>query len=57
MVGIAPNENFTPEYIQHYKGKMLIDIPEVSELVNVILALYKDAEKDNNMFDTQTDLL
>lgn len=55
LVGIAPNENFTPEYIQHYKGKMLVDIPEVSELVNVILALHKDAEKDNNMFDTQTD--
>ncbi|MCO7355892.1 DUF4932 domain-containing protein [Riemerella anatipestifer] len=53
--GIEKNVNFTKNYISKHKGKTTINIPEVSELVNIIMALHKDAEKDNNMFDTKTD--
>lgn len=52
--GIEPNVNFTKKYIKKYQGKTIVEIPEVSELVNIIMVLHKDAEKDLNMFDTQT---
>jgi hypothetical protein len=51
--GIEPNANFTKEYIEQYKGKTFVEIPEVSELVNIIMVLNKDAEKEGNMFDTK----
>lgn len=50
-----PNVNFTKKYISKNKGKTSVNIPEVSELVNIIMVLHKDAEKDNNMFDTKTE--
>lgn len=55
IVAVEPNINFTDSYIKKYKGKTIVDIPEVSELVNIIMVLHKDAEKDENMFDTSTD--
>ncbi|GET46396.1 DUF4932 domain-containing protein [Capnocytophaga felis] len=54
LVGIEPNVHFSNEYIKAHKGKNFVEIPEVSELVNILLVLHKDAEKDHNMFDTKT---
>lgn len=51
---IPPNVNFTKEYINKYQGKSIVAIPEVSELVNVLMALHPDAENEDNMFDTTT---
>lgn len=48
------NVVFSEKYIQEHKGKTKVEIPEVSELVNIIMALHKDAEKEDNMFDTKT---
>jgi hypothetical protein len=53
--GIKPNVNFTKEYIKVNDGKTIVQIPEVSELVNILMVLHKDAEKEGNMFDTNTD--
>ncbi|MFV0218831.1 DUF4932 domain-containing protein [Empedobacter falsenii] len=55
IIGIAPNVNFTKDYINKYKGKTEVAIPEVSELVNILMALHPDAEKEINMFDTKTE--
>lgn len=55
IVGIEPNVRFTEAYIREHSGKTIVDIPEVSELVNILMALHKDAEKDANMFDTKSD--
>ncbi|HLV47056.1 MAG TPA: DUF4932 domain-containing protein [Flavobacterium sp.] len=54
LVGVAPNANFSEEYIANHKGKSIVAIPEVSELVNIIMALHPDAEKEANMFGTST---
>lgn len=53
--GIKPTTNFTKKYIEKYNGKTFVEIPEVSELVNILMVLHKDAEKDGNMFDTKID--
>jgi hypothetical protein len=53
--GIKPNVNFTKEYIKVNDGKTIVQIPEVSELVNILMVLHKDSEKDDNMFDTKID--
>ncbi len=53
--GIKPILNFTKAYIQKHKGKTTVEIPEVSELVNVLVALHKDAKKDRNMIDSSTE--
>lgn len=53
ILGVKPNVNFTKEYIKLNDGKTFIQIPEVSELVNILMVLHKDAEKDKNMFDTK----
>ncbi len=55
IIGIAPNYNFTAAYIKKHKGTTIIDIPEVSELANILMALHRDAEQDNNMIDSSTD--
>ncbi len=55
IIGIKPNVNFTPAYIDANRGKVNIEIPEVSELVNILVALHKDAEKDKNMTNSDTE--
>jgi len=55
IITVKPNVNFTKSYIKKHKGKIIVDIPEVSELVNIIMVLHKDAEKDENMFDTKSE--
>jgi hypothetical protein len=52
--GVLPNLIITDDYIKKYNNRVSIEIPEVSELVNVLMALHPDAEKEGNMF--QTDL-
>lgn len=54
VIGVKPTVNFTKEYIKANDGKTFVLIPEVSELVNILMVLHKDAEKDINMFDTKT---
>jgi hypothetical protein len=54
IVGIAPNVSFSKAYIKANAGRTNVEIPEVSELVNIIMVLHKDAEKEQNMFDTKT---
>lgn len=53
--GVEPNAKFTSDYIKKYKNKTFVEIPEVSELVNIIMVLHNDAEKEENMFDTKSD--
>lgn len=55
IIGVEPNVKFTKKYIKEHQGKTIVDIPEVSELVNIIMVLHKDAEKEENMFDTKTE--
>lgn len=55
LIGEVPNVTFSPDYIKAFRGKNTVEIPEVSELINILLVLHKDAEKDHNMFDTQSD--
>lgn len=55
LVGEIPNITFSPEYIQRFRGKNKVEIPQVSELINILLVLHKDAEKDKNMFDTESE--
>lgn len=54
LLGVVSNVDFTDEYIEKYKNKTIVAIPEVSELVNIIMALHPDAENEGNMFDTTT---
>lgn len=54
IIGIKPNVNFTPEYIKNNKGKVKVEIPQVSELVNILVALHKDSKKDKNMTNSNT---
>jgi hypothetical protein len=54
LEGIKPNVNFSSDYIKQNRGKTIVAIPEVSELVNILMVLHKDAEKENNMFNTNT---
>ena len=49
-----PYAYFSKEYIEKYNNKSVVEIPEVSELINIIMALHKDAEKEDNMFDVST---
>lgn len=55
LTGIEPNAHFSDQYIQAHRGKISVQIHEVGELANIMLALHPDAEKDHNMFDTKTD--
>lgn len=55
FAGVEPTATFSDEYIAAHRGKNIVEIPEVSELINILLVLHKDAEKDSNMFDTKSD--
>ena len=54
LLGVPVNINFSKKYIAAHHGKTTIEIAEVSELVNVIMALHRDAEAEDNMIDTST---
>ena len=55
IIGIQPNYNFTKAYIEKNRGKTNIEITEVSELANILIALHKDVEQDKNMTDSDSD--
>ncbi len=55
MIGIPKNVNFTDEYISLHKGKVEVLIPEVHELVNIMVAISDIGQKDSNMVDMTTD--
>lgn len=53
IVATPPNVHFDQKYKDKHKGKTVVAIPEVSELVNVLMAMHPDAEKESNMFDVK----
>ena len=55
LVGKEPNITLSKRFIKENRDKIKVEIPEVSELVNIIMALHKDATKDYGMFDTKSD--
>jgi hypothetical protein len=54
IVGVPKNVNFTKEYIQAHKDKLEVEVPEVHELVNILVALSKVGRVDSNMVDITT---
>ena len=48
------NANFSDDYIQQHKGKFEVDIPEVQELANILIAISKIGQLDSNMVDMTT---
>ncbi len=55
IVGVPPNAVFTQEYIDRYRDKFIVEIKEVSELVNILVALHQDMGVDSNIVDMRTD--
>jgi hypothetical protein len=54
IIGIPKNTNFTSDYIRDHKGKFAVEIPEVHELANVLIAISKIGQLDSNMVDMTT---
>lgn len=54
ITGIASNVNFTKKYIAQNKHVTRVEIPEVHELVNIVIAIRDNATKDSNMVDFTT---
>lgn len=50
-----PYAYFSKKYIQQYDKTSIIDIPEVSELVNILMALHKYAANEDNMCNVSTE--
>lgn len=46
--------NFTNEYIKLNKNKFRVEVPEVHELVNILVAMSEVGQKDHNMVDNTT---
>lgn len=53
--GVDAGVHFSKQYIKQHKGKALVKIPPVFELVNVLMALHPHAGRDHNLFDSQSD--
>jgi hypothetical protein len=53
--GLQSNANFSTEYIQQHKGTFRVEIPEVHELANIMVAISKIGRLDSNMVDMRTD--
>lgn len=54
VVGTPKNVNFTEEYIRRHQGKSVVEVPEVHELANILVALSKVGQQDSNMVDMTT---
>ena len=54
IVGIPKNVNFSDAYIEKYKGKFQVEIPEVHELANILVAISNNGQLDSNMVDMTT---
>ena len=48
------NVNFTDEYIKNNKGKYRVEIPEVHELVNIMIAISEVGQADSNMINNRS---
>jgi len=46
---------FDEEYIKQHRGKVVVEIPEVQELVHIIFAITDTGRQDPNMVDMTTD--
>ncbi len=51
IIGLPKNVNFNPEYIKLNKGISIAEVPEVYELMNVMISLTKAASEDHNMIE------
>ena len=54
IVGIPKNVNFTKEYIRAHQGKFSVEVPEVHELANILVAISRIGQQDSNMVDMTT---
>ncbi|QCR23592.1 DUF4932 domain-containing protein [Pontibacter sp. SGAir0037] len=54
VVGVSKNVNFSKSYIKAHKGKSIIEVPEVHELANILVALSRIGQQDSNMVDMTT---
>ena len=54
IVVITKNVNFSNEYISLNKGKFAVRIPEIHELANIMIAICKIGQEDDNMIDMST---
>lgn len=54
IVGIPKNVNFSDAYIEKFNGKFQVEIPEVHELANILVAISKIGQLDSNMIDMTT---
>lgn len=51
QINTVPNFAFSKKYVQNNKGKFSFEIPEVQELVHIIIALTPTGIKDENMVE------
>jgi hypothetical protein len=54
IVGVPKNVNFTRKYIRENQGKFAVEVPEVHELANILVAISKVGQQDSNMVDMTT---
>ena len=54
VVGVPRNANFTKKYIRKHQGKYSVEVPEVHELANILVAISKIGQQDSNMVDMTT---
>ncbi|MCX2739493.1 DUF4932 domain-containing protein [Pontibacter anaerobius] len=54
IVGVPKNVNFTKKYIREHQGKFSVEVPEVHELANILVAISKIGQQDSNMVDMTT---
>lgn len=54
IVGIPKNVNFSDDYIREHNGKISIEIPEVHELVNILIAISKTGQRDRYLVNKKT---
>ncbi|MFD2248374.1 DUF4932 domain-containing protein [Pontibacter ruber] len=54
IVGAPKNVTFTKKYIKEHQGKFSVEVPEVHELANILVAISKIGQQDSNMVDMTT---
>ncbi|GAB3198280.1 hypothetical protein ABID22_000582 [Pontibacter aydingkolensis] len=54
IVGVPKNVNFTKKYISEHQGKFSVEVPEVHELANILVAISRVGQLDSNMVDMTT---
>jgi len=51
IIGVPKNINFSDDFVKKYRGKFVVDVPEVSELANIMAVLSKSGQVDSTMSD------